>query len=105
MSADKKSGMKVASRKPVEGKKKAVKRTAPAAKAKKPARKRPPLLAPAKPKKAKAKGAASPAAKKPVTAAQAPGAPRKSFFSFLGFGNASRSRAGKLTKMTDLIKK
>jgi hypothetical protein len=102
MSADRKPGTKVAAKKPVEGKKKAVKRTAPAAKAKKPARKKPPLLAPAKPKKAKV--AASPAAKKPVTVAPAPAAPRKSFFSFLGFGNASRARAGK-TKMTDLIKK
>jgi len=101
MSADKKTGTK----KTVDGKKKAVKQTSPVAKAKKPAKKRPPLLAPAKPKKAKSKSAVSGAAKKPAAAAQTPAAPRKSFFSFLGFGNSSRAHAGKMTKMTDLIKK
>ena len=105
MSADKKTGTKSASKKAVDGKKKAVKPMTPVAKAKKPPKKRPPLLAPAKPKKAKSKSTVSVAAKKPAAAAQTPAAPRKSFFSFLGFGNSSRAHTGKLTKMTDLIKK
>ena len=92
MSAIKKKGSKVAVRKPARAKK----NVKPAAKAKKPAKK--PAV---KPKKAKV--AVSPAPKKAAPVAQQP-APRKSFFSFLGFGAGSRATAGK-TKMTDLIKK